>query len=70
MIFHDTTGDAEIQGARAAARENARGLIATYLAGARPTASAAEIEPAAEELVRSAMAGLALWSLEHPEVPR
>ena len=68
MIFRDSTGDADIQAARTAARENARGLIAAYLVGAGHIPSADEIEPAAE-LVRSAMAGLALWSLDHPEVP-
>jgi AcrR family transcriptional regulator len=68
MIFRDTTGDAEIQGARQAAQASARAGLAAFLvpqADGRLTDQ--EIDTAAE-LLRSAMAGLALWSLEHPEV--
>ncbi len=69
MIFRDTTGDAEIQAARRAAQEQARSLLVAFLgAGSGPALPDIELEAAAE-LVRSAMAGLASWSLVHPDVP-
>jgi AcrR family transcriptional regulator len=70
MIFHDSTGDADIQAARRQIQADARTLIAALLK-AQPDLSIPkdELEPLAE-LLRSAMAGLALWSLEHPRIPR
>jgi AcrR family transcriptional regulator len=66
MIFRDTTGDHEIRAARARAQENARALIvAALLAQPELSLAPAEVEPAAE-LIRSAMAGLAMWSIGHP----
>jgi hypothetical protein len=70
MIFHDSTGDADIQAARRQIQADARTVIAALLK-AQPDLSIPkdELEPLAE-LLRSAMAGLALWSLEHPQIPR
>jgi AcrR family transcriptional regulator len=67
MIFRDTTGDAEIQAVRRAVQMRARTILAELIR-ARGVPEE-QVEPAAE-LVRTAMAGLALWWQEHPEVPR
>jgi len=70
MIFRDTTGDSEIQTVRRAVQERAR-VVLVELLQAQPELSirAQELEPMAE-LLRTAMAGLALWWLDHPDVPR
>jgi AcrR family transcriptional regulator len=70
MIFRDTGGDADIQAARRRAQANARSLIEVAI-GAEPdlTRTPAELEARAE-LIRAAMAGLALWATEHVEFPR
>jgi len=75
MIFRDTTGDAEVQAAhRAIQAESSRGLLPLLatLPGAETIAGPGG-EVAREmviELMRSAIAGLALWWYEHREVPR
>lgn len=70
MIFRDTTGDQEIQAVRRQVQERAREVLAELLR-AQPELSIPEqeLEPMAE-LLRTAMAGLALWWLDHPKVPR
>jgi AcrR family transcriptional regulator len=70
MIFRDTTGDEEIQAVRRQAQASARMVLAELLR-AQPEVSIPEeeLEPTAE-LLRTAMAGLALWWLDHPEVAR
>jgi AcrR family transcriptional regulator len=70
MIFRDTAGDADIQAFRQAVQERARAVLVELLR-AQPELSIArrELEPAAE-LLRTGMAGLALWWIDHPEVPR
>jgi AcrR family transcriptional regulator len=70
MIFRDTTGGEEIQAVRRRAQESARVVLADLLR-AQPELSIPEeeVEPTAE-LLRTAMAGLALWWLDHPDVPR
>jgi Tetracyclin repressor-like, C-terminal domain len=70
MIFRDTTGGAEIQAARRQVQERARTVLADLLR-AQPelTIPEQELEPTAE-LLRTAMAGLALWWQDHPEIPR
>jgi AcrR family transcriptional regulator len=70
MIFRDTSGDDEIRMARAQLQLEARKLIAALLR-AQPdlTLPAATTEPLAEAL-RSAMVGLALYAIDHPETPR
>jgi AcrR family transcriptional regulator len=70
MIFRDTGGDADIQAARRRAQANARSLIEVAI-GAEPdlTRTPAELEARAE-LIRAAMAGLALWATEHTDFPR
>jgi AcrR family transcriptional regulator len=70
MIFRDTTGDTEIQAFRRHTQAAARAVLAQLL-GAQPELSIPEqeLEPMAE-LLRSAMVGLTLWWLDHPELPR
>jgi AcrR family transcriptional regulator len=68
MIFRDTSGDAQIQAFRGEVQDRARQVMAT-LVQSESAATAEEVEPLAEFL-RSGGAGLALWWLEHPEVPR
>ncbi len=68
MLFLDATGDAEIQAYRRSVQASARAVIAAFLS-AEAGLPKHQVEPMAE-LVRSGMAGLALWWLDHPEVPR
>jgi AcrR family transcriptional regulator len=70
MIFRDTTGDAEIQAFRRETQAAARAVLAELLR-AQPELSIPEdeLEPMAE-LLRSAMVGLTLWWLDHPDVSR
>jgi AcrR family transcriptional regulator len=70
MLFRDTTGDPDIRAFHETMKDTARAAIGALLATERalrlkPTM----IEPAAEAL-RSAMTGLALWWLDHPETTR
>ncbi|HEY6523588.1 MAG TPA: TetR/AcrR family transcriptional regulator [Solirubrobacteraceae bacterium] len=69
MLFADVTGDPEIRAFHATMRNTARAAIAGLL-NAEPglTLAPEQIMPVAE-LLRSAMTGLALWWLEHPDVP-
>jgi AcrR family transcriptional regulator len=70
MLFQDVTGDPEIRAFHAGMRDTARSAIVGLLVGEpRIRLGPAMVEPVAE-LLRSAMTGLALWWLEHSEVPR
>lgn len=70
MLFRDSTGDEQIRAFRLEVQATARGLIAAMIesqaAGALPRD---QVEPLAE-LLRTGLAGLALWWLDHPEVER
>jgi AcrR family transcriptional regulator len=70
MIFRDTTGDEEIQAVRRQVQERARAVLVELLR-AQPelVIPEQELEPTAE-LLRTAMAGLALWWIDHPATPR
>jgi AcrR family transcriptional regulator len=68
MIFRDTTGDEDVQAFRLAAQARARAVLVDILR-AEPELSRPQLEPAAE-LIRTGLAGLALWWIDHPEVPR
>jgi AcrR family transcriptional regulator len=70
MLFQDVTGDPEIRTFHASMRDAARSAIVGLLAAERTLRlERSMLEPVAE-LLRSAMTGLALWWLEHSEVPR
>jgi AcrR family transcriptional regulator len=70
MLFRDTTGDPEIQAFHRELQASAR-MLTVRLIEAREDVPVppGEVELRAE-LVRSAMTGLALWWIDHPEVPR
>jgi AcrR family transcriptional regulator len=68
MLFRDTGGDAEIHAFRRGNYDRAREVLAGFIAGQRGIPRK-EVEPLAEFL-RAGGAGLALWSLDHPEVSR
>jgi AcrR family transcriptional regulator len=70
MLFRDTTGDPEIRAYRLEVQAAARSIIAGIIAmQSDPPPPERELEALAE-LVRTGMAGLALWWLDHPEVDR
>jgi AcrR family transcriptional regulator len=70
MLFRDSSGDEEIRALRRRVGLRARALMAGFVAeqsdGRIP---AAEVEPTGEAL-RAGLAGLALWSIDHPDVPK
>jgi AcrR family transcriptional regulator len=70
MLFRDTGGGLEIEQFRRVvstrAREVLAALLRTHAQGSIPPE---EVEPLAE-LMRSGMASLVLWWLEHPATPR
>jgi AcrR family transcriptional regulator len=70
MIFRDTSGDDDVRAARRRVQERARTILADLLR-AQPELAIPEdeLEPTAE-LLRTAMAGLALWWQDHPDTPR
>lgn len=70
MLFRDTTGDSEIRARRLQVQSTARALIGAMLqAQSDLPLPEPEVEPMAE-LVRTGMAGLALWWLDNPGVER
>jgi len=68
MIFRDSGGGAEIEAFRKGNQDRAREVLAGFIT-AQKGIPKAQIEPLAEFL-RAGGAGLALWSLDHPEVSR
>jgi AcrR family transcriptional regulator len=70
MIFRDSGGDAKIQAARRQVQDHAWEVLAGFIRAQKGlSVPGQEVEPLAEFL-RTGGAGLALWSLDHPEVPR
>ena len=70
MLFRDRSGDGEIQGLRLRVNARARDVIAAFItehAGGRIPGE--QIEPTAEALTNG-LAGLALWWIDNPEVPK
>jgi AcrR family transcriptional regulator len=68
MLFRDSGGDEEVHAFRRGNFERAREVLAGFI-GSQQGIPKREVEPLAEFL-RTGGAGLALWSLDHPEVPR
>jgi AcrR family transcriptional regulator len=66
MIFRDSGGDAEIHAYRRANQDRAREVLAGFIRSQNGVPRS-QVEPLAEFL-RAGGAGLALWSLDHPEV--
>jgi AcrR family transcriptional regulator len=70
MLFRDRSGDEEIQALRLRVTARAREVIAAFItqyAGARVPAD--QVEPTAEALTNG-LAGLALWWIDHQDVPK
>jgi AcrR family transcriptional regulator len=68
MTFRDSGGGPEIDEFRRGNQGRAREVLAGFIAGQKGIPKA-QVEPLAEFL-RAGGAGLALWSLDHPEVSR
>jgi AcrR family transcriptional regulator len=70
MLFRDSSGDDEIRERRRQVSLRAREVLAGFIA-ARPGSHMPreQIEPTAE-LLSSGLAGLALWWIDHPDVPK
>jgi AcrR family transcriptional regulator len=70
MLFRDSSGDDEIRERRRLVSVRAREVMAGFIAGQAGTRVPPEqIEPTAE-LLTSGLAGLALWWIDHPDVPK
>jgi AcrR family transcriptional regulator len=70
MLFRDSSGDEEIRALRREVNLRAREVLAAFIAdqaGSRIPAD--QVEPTAE-LLTSGLAGMALWWIDHPEVPK
>ena len=70
MLFRDSSGDADIQRFRRRVSASARRVLAEFIA-AQPGSAIrpAQVEPTAE-LLRSGLAGLALWWIDNPGTPK
>jgi AcrR family transcriptional regulator len=68
MIFRDSGGGAEIDDFRRGNQDRAREVLAGFIASQKGVPKK-QVEPLAEFL-RAGGAGLALWSLDHPEISR
>ena len=67
MLFRDSSGDDEIRAVRRRVSLRAREVLAGFMAeqGVPP----GQVQPSAE-LLRSGLAGLALWWIDHPAVAK
>jgi AcrR family transcriptional regulator len=70
MLFRDSSGDDEIRERRRRVSLRAREVLAGFI-GQRPGSRipSEQVEPTAE-LLSSGLAGLALWWIDHPDVPK
>jgi AcrR family transcriptional regulator len=69
MLFRDSSGDEEIRALRRRVGRRARQVLAGFTAERGPRIPAEQVDPTAE-LLRSGLAGLALWWIDHPDVPK
>jgi AcrR family transcriptional regulator len=70
MLFRDTSGDEEIQAFRLRVSRTARRVLAGFIAArAGPRIPPEQVEPTAE-LITSGLAGLAMWWIDRPHVPK
>jgi AcrR family transcriptional regulator len=69
MLFQDAIGDPEIEALQRELRRRQRAADIALLRELAPGLPEAELEPLGE-IIRSSLSGLALWWLEHPQVPR
>jgi AcrR family transcriptional regulator len=70
MLFRDSSGDDEIRALRRRVSLRARQVLAAFIADeAGSRIPAEQVDPTAE-LLTSGLAGLALWWIDHPDVPK
>jgi AcrR family transcriptional regulator len=70
MLFRDSSGDDEIRAVRTRVSATARQVMATFIAArAGDRIPAEQVEPTAE-LLTSGLAGMALWWIDRPDVPK
>jgi AcrR family transcriptional regulator len=69
VLFQDITGDAELRELQRELRRRQRAADMAMLREFGPPLPEAELEPLGE-VIRSSLTGLALWWLEHADVPR
>jgi AcrR family transcriptional regulator len=69
MLFRDTTGDPDIQAFHRELQGMQRAADVALLLETGLPIPAVQLEPLAE-VIRSSLTGLALWWLDHPDVPR
>jgi AcrR family transcriptional regulator len=70
MLFRDSSGDEDIRALRAQVSRTARRLLAEFIAArAGSRIPPEQVDPTAE-LLTSGLAGLVLWWIDHPDVPK
>jgi AcrR family transcriptional regulator len=69
ILFADATGDPDVQALQRELRGRQRAADVALLREFAPQLPEPELEPLGE-IIRSSLTGLALWWLEHPDVPR
>jgi len=70
MLFRDASGDDELRRRRREVSVRAREVMAAFVAGiGGDRVPADQVEPTAE-LLTSGLAGLALWWIDNPDVPK
>jgi AcrR family transcriptional regulator len=70
MLFRDSSGDDEIRAVRRRVSARAREVMAAFVAQrAGERIPSDQVEPTAE-LLTSGLAGLALWWIDNPDVPK
>jgi AcrR family transcriptional regulator len=69
LLFQDITGDAELRERQRELRRRQRAADVAMLREFGPPLPDAELEPLGE-VIRSSLTGLALWWLEHDDIPR
>jgi AcrR family transcriptional regulator len=70
MLFRDSSGDDEIREMRRQVNLRAREVLVGFIGGvAGPRIPPEQVEPTAE-LLSSGLAGMVLWWIDHPDVPK
>lgn len=69
LLFQDVTGDPDVQALQRELRRRQRAADMALLREFAPQLPEHQLEPLGE-IIRSSLTGLALWWLEHPDVPR
>ena len=70
ILFRDSSGDDEIRAVRKRVSATARAVMAAFIAQrAGDRIPPEQVDPTAE-LLTSGLAGMALWWIDHPDVPK